>query len=286
MTPQPGSPQDSLALCTATLQPDPMQCSFEDLLLQCQAAASGGFGGVSLWHLHWGMALGSENAGGEAVLRAAVSEKNLTVHMIEAILPWMAGADSEATQQALDAFKLAESFGATRVLAVCMGEEIQDRAEASKRYREICKVGSDFGVSVPIEFLPWSSIPDITTAWQMVETAGEENGGILIDVWHWQRQPGGPDHEQLQKIPGEFIRAVQLCDAAETPQGEALEECMTARLLPGQGAVNIPELLGSLKAIGAEPLWAPEVFSQELAARGHKAMVAEIYQSSLDVLAG
>ena len=46
--------------------------------------------------------------------------------------------------------------------------------------------------AIAIEFLPWSAILDLATAWQLVQESGAANGGIVIDMLHRQRQPGGP----------------------------------------------------------------------------------------------
>ena len=273
---------ERIILCTATLQADPMQGSAEDFLAGLDAAAEAEFAGISLWQLHWMLSLGDGLA--EPKARDAIAERGLSVGMVEAILPWAAPDDAKAIEGAVGAFELAASFGTENVLAVCIDDSMASQAEGTARYKEICRVAQDFGVNVPIEFLPWSSIPSIETAWQIVETADQENGGILIDTWHWQRQPGGPDHERLRQIPGEFIRAVQLCDAAHEPQGDPMTECMTARLLPGEGAVDFPPLMADLAAIGADPLWAPEVFSNELSAKGPHPMAEAIREATLAVL--
>lgn len=278
---------EQIVLCTATLQADPMQCSAEDFLTGLDAAAEAEFAGISLWQLHWMLILGGGAGGGgitEQKARDAIAERGLSVGMVEAIMPWSAPDDAKALEGAVGAFELAASFGAENVLAVCLGDEMESVKEGAARYREVCRAAQDFGVNVPIEFLPWGAIPSIEIAWQIVETADQENGGILIDTWHWQRQPGGPDHERLKQIPGEFIRAVQLCDAAHEAVGEPLTECMTARLLPGEGAVDFPPLMTDLDDIGANPLWAPEVFSSELSAKGPQRMAEAIREATLEVL--
>ena len=273
---------ERIILCTATLQEDPMQCSEQNFLAGLDAAAEAEFAGISLWQLHWMLVLGGGLT--EQKAKDAVAERGLSVGMVEAIMPWSAPDDAKAIEGAVGAFELAASFGAENVLAVCLGDEMESVKAGAARYKEVCRAAQDFGVNVPIEFLPWGAIPSIETAWQIVETADQENGGILIDTWHWQRQPGGPDHERLRQIPGEFIRAVQLCDAAPEAEGDPMTECMTARLLPGEGAVDFPPLLADLAAIGADPLWAPEVFSNKLTAKGPQPMAEAMREATLAVL--
>ncbi|HEX4244090.1 MAG TPA: sugar phosphate isomerase/epimerase, partial [Acidimicrobiales bacterium] len=116
---------------------------------------------------------------------------------------------------------------------------------------------------VCVEYLPWCGISDLATAWELVEPLGP-GAGILLDTWHWQRQPGGPNLELLAQIPGERIGFVQLCDAAAEPGDDAMSEAMADRLLPGDGVVDFTALLGQLDAIGARPFFATEVFNPEL----------------------
>ena len=72
------------------------------------------------------------------------------------------------------------------------------------------------------EFLPWTGIPDLATAWRIVESAARENAGILLDTWHWQRQPGGPAVDVLRGIPGDRIPVLQVCDCRPEPEGDPL----------------------------------------------------------------
>ena len=143
----------------------------------------------------------------------------------------------------------------------------------------------EHGVRVAIEFLPWSAVPDLATAWQLVQESGAANGGIVIDMLHWQRQPGGPNLELLRQIPGDRIPYVQVCDAAPGPSGthDYLAEALTARPAPGQGCVDIAALLGVLAEIDADPYFALEVFNPELAARGPSAMAAELRRATRTV---
>ena len=59
---------------------------------------------------------------------------------------------------------------------------------------------------------------------------------------------------------------------------------MTARLLPGDGAVDFAEVLGIISDGGAEPIWFPEVFSTALAAAGPQTMAPQVMAASRSVL--
>src|SRR2546422_560660 len=80
--------------------------------------------------------------------------------------------------------------------------------------------------------------PARAPAWRTGEGAGQAKGGILLDLWHWHRQPGGPAFELLSRIPGERIHYVQVCDATDSPQPDVFAGAMSARVLPGDGVVD------------------------------------------------
>ena len=135
-----------------------------------------------------------------------------------------------------------------------------------------------------VEFFPWGGIPDLAAAWALVQESRADNGGIVLDTWHWGRAPVGPDLATLREVPGERIHVVQIDDASAEPQGNPYEETVTARLLPGDGAVDIVGVLRVLREIGARPHFAPEVFSRELFALGVDAMAGRVAAATERVL--
>jgi sugar phosphate isomerase/epimerase len=256
------------------LMPDPTNPGPEGLAVQVAATKAAGFSGISLWRLHAEAAeasLGSPEAVRELVLGAG-----LRVPVVEAMMPWDE-VDYGAAMTDIEPFlDLAQAYGAEQVLAVTMSTRPLEVGPAAKRLREICVRAADRGLGISIEFLPWSGIPDLETAWQIVETSGAENAGLLVDAWHWQRQPGGPCPDVLRGIPPDRFKIFQICDAAPEPQGDPIVECLKDRRLPGEGAVDLVGLVKLFEEIGAEPIIAPEVFNEALASAGAKEMAQSV----------
>jgi sugar phosphate isomerase/epimerase len=265
---------DEWILCSATLMPDPTNPGPEGLAVQVAATKAAGFSGISLWRLHAEAAeasLGSPEAVRELVLGAG-----LRVPVVEAMMPWDEVDYGAAMTDVEPFFDLAQAYGAEQVLAVTMSTRPLEVGPAAKRLREICVRAADRGLGISIEFLPWSGIPDLETAWQIVETSGAENAGLLVDAWHWQRQPGGPCPDVLRRIPPDRFKIFQICDAAPEPQGDPIMECLKDRRLPGEGAVDLVGLVKLFEEIGAEPIIAPEVFNEALASAGAKEMAQSV----------
>jgi sugar phosphate isomerase/epimerase len=148
---------------------------------------------------------------------------------------------------------------------------------------------AEVDVAICVEFLPWSGIPDITTCWEILRRTEQPNVGVLLDSWHWHRQPGGPygrHAETLASMPGEAIRVFQLCDAGAEPWDDPMAECLADRPLPGEGVVDHDHLFGLLRDISADPVVAPEVFNTGLTALGMGPMARRIVEASRAVLVG
>lgn len=264
---------DDMTLCSAVLMPDPFQAPAEGLGIQIKAATAAGFTGISLWRLHAdAAAVGGHSP--EAV-REMVLAAGLAVPMVEAIEPFEMPDDHVALAAAKPVFGIAEAYGAPNVLAVSMAGPAAPKATGT-RLRALCQVAADHGLTVLIEFLPWSAVPDLATAEQVLDAAACDNAGLVFDAWHWQRQPGGPCPDVLRRFPPELIRVFQICDAAPKPDGPPLQECMVKRALPGEGCVDFGELLALFDEIDARPLLAPEVFNARLLERGPHAAAAAI----------
>ena len=238
-----------IAMCTATLVADPLAAGPDEVRAAGAAALAAGFTEVSVWAHH---------------LRA-LDGLGLGVGVVEAAMAWPNGDRAAAAKEAERLATLAAEHGAPRIGAVCLDLSIDDLDRARDNLALAVDAAEAVGAQVCLEFLPWSGVPDLATAWALVEPLGP-SAGLLLDTWHWVRQPGGPAFDLLATIPGGRIGYLQLCDAAAEPDDDGMTEAMTARLLPGEGVVDFAAVLGALRSIGATPYVATEVFNPGLVA--------------------
>lgn len=273
---------DDLTMCFAGFRVDPMHCDEAGLIELVQAGIDGGFRGASIW----AAIIGPMTAAGLAPKDIArlCEQRGMQIRMVEALTEWTSGDRRAIDAAAVPLFALARELGAEEILTVTMEPERVDIARAARGFAYACDLAARDGLRLGIEFLPWSGVPDLKTAWAIVAKAGRENGGLVLDTWHWQRQPGGPDHETLRTIPGECIHILQVNDVAAVPGDDLLTETMTARLLPGDGIVDYGALCASLEHIGAEPNVAPEIFNPTLAALGPGELARRVSASTRRVL--
>jgi sugar phosphate isomerase/epimerase len=266
---------DEVGICLATLLPDPMVCTADDFTRIAEATAASGARSVSVWTLHT-MGMGFD------VAAAQLDGLGLRVGAIEAALSWANGPGDGVAAEADLVLSAAGAFDATRIVTVCLDPSL-DMGAAAEGLAQFCGLIAAGGVQATVEFLPWSAIPSIAVAAQLIEDCGEPNAGLLLDTWHWTRQPGGPDVDTLRSLAPERIGYIQLCDVASVPGDDLMTEAMTNRLLPGDGIVDFAGLFSVLDAMGATPYVAAEIFNTELALQGASVAAQRMYAACMEL---
>lgn len=272
---------EELVMSLATLCVNPFELSFDQLEASLAATADAGYTGISVWPFTLGM------AGVDAAwLADRLEELQLSHPVAEAAFGWLNPDRDAAAAEMANLSGYANAVGSRELVAVTMESTLPPMDEVAACFRTLCQTAGEAGLLVSMEFLPWTGIPDLATAWEILQRADCDNSGIMVDTWHWFRQPGGPNPDLLRQIPPEKLRVVQLCDAAADIPDEMdiATETMTARLLPGVGAVDFAEVLGIIAGSGAAPIWFPEVFSTTLAAAGPQTMAPQVHAASRSVM--
>lgn len=259
---------DDLVLCSGTLL---RRTSFADRL---RAARAGEFQGISLWGRDYQLA--RREGLTDSDMRSMLADNGLSVAELDPAWWWPPGAadihlPAELDQEDIfgyreaEMFAIADALGARSLNAVdamdAMGGHFTIDA-VTEAFAHLCRRAAEHGLSVQLEFLPWSKIPDLSTAWDIVSNADQTNGGITIDAWHYFRS--GSDNGLLESIPGSRILGIQLCDAPSTAENDPVHATLHERLLPGDGELDLGSLLTTLQRIGCEAPIGVEVFSDAL----------------------
>ena len=126
----------------------------------------------------------------------------------------------------------------------------------------LCRRAAEHGLVVHLEWLPWSKIPDLATALEIVRKAGAPNGGINVDAWHLVRS--GTRLAELAEVAGELILGIQIDDGPAEPEANLVEATLHHRALPGEGEFDIPGYVEACQHVGYEGPWGVEVLSEEL----------------------
>jgi sugar phosphate isomerase/epimerase len=256
---------ESLVIATQTLPPG------TTVRQRIEAAVAGGFTGLGIRPRDRAEALDAGTT--DAEVRALLDDSGVSVVELEVHRGWGLTGDAAARARTFeDGFwALADAYGGRYLMAVAEIEgELDDVAE---RFAGLCDRAAEHGLSVAIEFLPWTSIPDAAVAWDIVRLSDRPNGGVLVDTWHHFR--GAADPELIRAIPPERVLSIQLDDADAEVVGTMLEDTIHRRRLPGEGSFDLDSFVRLMDDHGVRAPWSVEVLSDELHERSpHDAAVA------------
>jgi sugar phosphate isomerase/epimerase len=256
---------DDLVLCSGTL---PRHTTFVD---RVEAASAGGFTGLSMWGRDYWAARREGHS--DADLRARLADHGLAVAELDPAWWWTPVAFDAESLASIDdmevfgygeaeMFAIADAVGARSINAVDVLGGRWGVDAAAEALAGLCDRAAEHDLLVQVEFLPWSRIADIATAWEVVRRADRVNAGIAVDAWHWFR--GTPDEPALRAIPGHKIIGIQLDDAPAEPEADLMMATLHDRLLPGDGALDLARLVAALRDARAVAPIGVEVFSDEL----------------------
>jgi sugar phosphate isomerase/epimerase len=182
-------------------------------------------------------------------MRRLMQDHGIKLFDIESL--WMSPVtDPPSIRPALEA--CAELGG--RYLLVAGNDPDFDRMVVN--FAHIAQLAADYGLKVGIEPTSFCQLKNLIQARELLRRAGAANAGILIDTLHMAR--AGETPATLAALDPTLIAYAQICDAgATTPASpaELMAEARGDRLLPGEGALPLHEMLDALPAglpIGVE----------------------------------
>jgi sugar phosphate isomerase/epimerase len=256
---------DDLVLCSGTLR---RGIPFAERL---SAASGAEFAAVSLWGRDYAAARAEGLS--DSDMRSMLADHGLVVAELDPAWWWLPGASDIHIGPELDGedvfrfgeaelFAMADALGARSVNAVDVFGGSWDTDAAAEAFAGLCARAAEHDLLVHIEWLPWSRIPDLATALQIVQLAGQPNGGLNIDAWHLVRS--GNRIDQLREVPGQLILGIQLDDGPAEPEPDLVEATLHHREIPGDGEFDLSGIVAALFGTGMTAPIGVEVFSDPL----------------------
>ncbi len=252
------------------------EVSFPD---RVRVAAQAGFAGIGLRaENYWD----ARKAGlDDAAMQEILDRHGIAVMEVEYATGWGTEEDRDAAQREKEQtiFHLARTFGVSHV-NTALFETLPVEAMADA-FAALCRRAGE--LTMALEYLPYTGVPDLGTAWEVVRRAGESNGALIVDAWHWTRSGTTPG--DLAPVPAERIVSVQLCDVIAHPMSPLREESLHHRLPPGRGYGDVVGMLQALQAKGVRPrVVAVEVMSDHLLAQGLDVTATTVLAAAREVL--
>ncbi len=192
-----------------------------------------------------------------------VKRYEVDVAEIEVIKPFW--SDPDDFQRALAAefvvWRMADTFGCRYVQAI--GSYHGEIEVAARSFAGLCDRAAQHGLTVGLEFLPFTNIPDAATAAQIVDLADRPNGGVCVDSWHHFR--GAADDGMLRALTAKRITGVQVDDGTLRPENpDYYTDCLENRKVPGEGEFDLVGFLRLLDEMDVSVPVSLEVISTEL----------------------
>ena len=243
-------------------------------------AAESGYGGIGLWmteiedHLQAGHSL-EELAG----LLGALDLEVVEICFVDGWQESLGDALESTLSRAKTVFETSRGLACSLVVAVPTPGRIEgDPERGIENFRRLCETAQVYEVNVALEF-PCSAteMNSLEVAWPFVRRAGCENGGLLIDTFHFF--VGGSLPRTILEVPADKIFLVHVSDAENVP-AEKLRQKHSFRTFPGEGMINYQLLLENLRKVGYDGVFSLEIFNggflakdaRELARRGIEAL--------------
>jgi sugar phosphate isomerase/epimerase len=184
---------------------------------------------------------------------------------------------SRITRDAQRIFQVSQALGCDLVVAV-PAQAAGFFESGPQRFRRVCQIAADFRVRVALEFVGTATeVKDLRAAWHIVSTAGCENGGLVLDTFHFFM--GGSEAEDLANIPSEKIYLVHVSDAMNVPL-EKLRTPHDWRTFPGFGIINFMPILEQLDRLGYQGAFSLEIWNQQL----HHTQPADVVRRGFESL--
>jgi sugar phosphate isomerase/epimerase len=143
---------------------------------------------------------------------------------------------------------LYDACAALQAKAILVAGDDTDEARLTQNYARLCEVMAPYGLTADLEFMPWTAVPNASSALRIVQNAGTPaNAGILVDALHFGRSHTTLD--DIRAIPRGLLHYAQICDAVAGTHFSTEQMIHTARcerLLPGDGTIDVQGLFDAL----------------------------------------
>ncbi len=175
---------------------------------------------------------------------------------------------------------LASRFGILAVIAVPGRGKSPDCSSGAGALRRLKKIGRDYGVSVLYEMLGFRdfAFAGVSDAYQVAAEAGVR---LVLDTVHLA--VAGAGAEEIAELPEEAIGLVHLSDAVTA--GKAVGELEDSdRVLPGEGALPLVEILSGIRATGYIGAASVEVFHPKYGREDSRSVALAAYRRLRELL--
>jgi sugar phosphate isomerase/epimerase len=246
-----------------------------------EAAAEVGYKGMGITHAD---VMATADQIGFQEMKRILDANGIRHIELEFIIDWAAVDSRKRNSDRVrkELLYAAQALGARAIkVGSNVGHEPADVPGLIRGFRSLCQDAAQYGTSIVLEFMPFSSVNTVDLALMIVQEADQPNGALLPDIWHMVRS--GLDFSEITKIPGYRIGSVEINDADKYPIEPLLSDTFHRRRLCGEGMFDIPAFIQAIQTQGYRGPWGVEILSethrklplQEMAKRSFETAMAQ-----------
>lgn len=246
-----------------------------DFVEKVKAAARAGFRGLGFWHTDLKHLLNRWSA---QELRRILDDHGIAHVEMEFLTGWFAEgaerAESDRYRQLL--LETGGVLGARHLKIGDLSQRPIPPGYVVECFAEICREAAREGMQVGIELMPFSAFNSLPELLQLVESADQPNGGLLLDFWHLQKLDIAAC--SIARIDPRKIVAIELSDGFIRSMPDLVREATERRQLCGEGEWDVRAFVRDVTQMGYEGLWSVEIMSEEL----RRVPIAQMAQRAFD----
>ena len=244
---------------TSGVTPGVSEISRFDFKDRVEAAARAGFIGIGIWHTDLDHVLLSRPL---KEMKMILDDNGMKYLELEFLTDWFLDGERkrESDRRMRRLLEAAEVLRAKHIKIGDFYNTPYSMPRAIESFAVLCAQAWNVGTTIGFEFMASSMIDNLKDALTLVESAGAENGGIILDIVHVVTL--GITYDEISRIPLKYLLNIELNDGL-LPGSPGYDP--SQRAFCGEGQFDIKGLIRCAQNMGYAGPWAVEVFSEEYA---------------------
>jgi sugar phosphate isomerase/epimerase len=144
-------------------------------------------------------------------------------------------------------------------------------------FAAICNEAANYGATIGFEFMKRAMIHSWADCLTMVESAGADNGGLIVDIAHVMHL--GISLDEVTALPSRYLINAELSDGILSDGAQPFTPAI--RRFCGEGEFDIRGFIQAVRATGYSGPWAIEVLSPEVVSMPLAALNRRAYETSI-----
>jgi sugar phosphate isomerase/epimerase len=243
-----------------------------------RAIAKAGFKGMGIWHSDLAHILERRTL---QEMKRILDDNGIKHIELEFLADWFMEGEQKKESDVRKKMLLtaAEVLGARHVKVGDFLRQKTPMPRLIESFAVLCADAADHGTKIIFELMPFAMIDTLPDALTMISGSGAKNGGIGIDLWHMVKL--GIPHEDVARIPKEYLLAIEINDGTFTAPWSLHEDTINHRRLCGEGEFDVKGFVARMLKAGYQGPWGIEVLSAELRKRPLEELVTRAFSTTM-----